>query len=133
MFWQFECCGVTKIQDFELWAKMYQNGQDGPRVPPTCCKVQKAAPDGNLHGMLMGTDIDEWRNSRPVRPDSCQNQGPSEARHDRGCLLPLEEWFKEKSLLVLIVGLAASLLQVRFLPLFVQRQIFAGMAKKFNF
>lgn len=60
----------------------------------------------------MGTDIDEWRNSRPVRPDSCQNQGPSEARHDHGCLLPLEEWFKEKSLLVLIVGLAASLLQV---------------------
>lgn len=103
---------MTKIQDFELWAKMYQNGQEGPRVPPTCCKVQKTPPDGNLHGLLMGTDIDEWRNSRPVRPDSCQNQGPSEARHDRGCLLPLEEWFKEKSLLVLIVGLAASLLQV---------------------
>ncbi|CAB3380195.1 Hypothetical predicted protein [Cloeon dipterum] len=113
--YKFECCGATKVQDFELWAKMQQpdNGQNGPRVPITCCMVQKTTtPDASMHGMLMGIDIDEWRTARPVRSDLCQSQGVSEARHERGCLQPLEDWFKDKSLLVLAVGLAASLLQI---------------------
>ncbi|XP_076346407.1 CD9 antigen-like isoform X2 [Tachypleus tridentatus] len=100
---KFDCCGVKKALDYDKskW-KLDNLGQDD-NVSKTCCVLKNRDDD------------DAFKNPIPLNGTLCQSQDSKQNmnfRHQKGCLIKLEEFIRSESTVLLGIGCGIAGLEI---------------------
>lgn len=96
---KFNCCGIFGPEDYEESAWKIQDLGKGDQVSKTCCLLSN----------------DDHLDPRPLNGTWCQSEKPAENvlfRHYEGCLLKLEEFVKNTSIIFVAVGCGVAALEI---------------------
>ncbi|XP_015906194.1 CD151 antigen-like [Parasteatoda tepidariorum] len=96
---KFNCCGVRDGGDYS--DSIWKQRSEGRNVSPTCCTLKNAK------------QADAYLNPQPLNESLCQKEDSnSQYRHQTGCKMKLEGFFRNESMLFIAIGCGVAVLEI---------------------